>query len=114
MTPDRFAEILDFLDLSRRRLAANENYHPRLVRRWQQGTMVIPAVVADWLEAVMAEAQLDPRPPEDAGPPEVVGEASMPEQEDVWLEAIIGRAGPSPDWKPDWAHIHKNPVAELL
>lgn len=89
MTPDRLAEILDYLDLTPRLLATNEGYDPRLVRRWQQGAVPIPHEVAAWLEAMYAAALEFPLSIDAPGV----------------LDALVRIVGDSPEQQPGWSIV---------
>jgi hypothetical protein len=66
MTPTRYRECLDILGLSQRGLAPILRCSDRLTRSWATGRDVIPAEVADWLDAWVATrlAHPDPAPPD--------------------------------------------------
>jgi hypothetical protein len=71
MTPTRFRECLEVLDLSQRGLAPLLACSDRLPRAWATGAEPIPPVIAEWLEAWAAvrlqqlRAFPEPQPPKD-------------------------------------------------
>jgi len=62
MTPDRFRQCLAVLNWSQRGLAEKLYCDDRMVRRWADGSEIMPEAVESWLEALVSAHQALPLP----------------------------------------------------
>ena len=67
MTPARLATILALLRWSQRDLGVLEGRDHRMIGHWLSGRYPVPAVVAEWLEALAAAHKANPLPPRSIG-----------------------------------------------
>jgi hypothetical protein len=62
MTPERFRECMDVLDMSDHRLSEKLDVPVRLVRRWRGGSRRVPPSMAAWIESFVAWTEANPVP----------------------------------------------------
>ncbi len=60
MTANRFCKCLALLHWSERDLAKNLYCDDRLVRRWAQGSELVPASIVQWLEELTITRESSP------------------------------------------------------
>jgi hypothetical protein len=61
MTPERYRELLQALNLGHREMAAILEIDQRTSRRFASGKMSVPERIAGWLEGVLKTRPLPPR-----------------------------------------------------
>jgi hypothetical protein len=62
MTPERFRECMDILNLGNHHLTTWLDVDDRRVRRWKDGKREVPPEFAEWLEALMTFWETHPMP----------------------------------------------------
>lgn len=61
MTSNRFQEALDLLGWSPREFSEWIDCDVRMVRNWASGRMLIPVLVADWVEKLASHLEQRPK-----------------------------------------------------